>query len=338
VIPEEKSAAVTRGLREAFGADAFEDIRALTTSLRSDPVFRIVVAGSPFLLRIVTRTGDPARLIQCMRAGAEAGLAPRVRYAGSEDRIAITDFVEAAPFPVADALLRMPAALRTLHALPPFPAVPNRINTSCTFFLGKGPEVEGFIRKFQSAGLVPEGESREVFARYEQVTAAYSSDEADLASSHNDLKPANILFDGRRVWLVDWEAAFLNDRYADLAAVANFVVSNEAEEKAYLQEYFGQAPDAGRLARFFLMRQLSHLFYAMAYLLLGASGNAANEGARAPGFTDFQRRVWAGEVDMADRAVRAVYGRVHWERLLENLRQPRFREALSIVSELRARS
>ena len=61
-----------------------------------------------------------------------------------------------------------------------------------------------------------------------------------MVPSHDDLKPENILFDGHRVWLVDWEAAFLNDRYFDLAIVANFVVTNDAEERAYLQEYFGQ--------------------------------------------------------------------------------------------------
>src|ERR1022692_2472698 len=37
--------------------------------------------------------------------------------------------------------------------------------------------------------------------------------ESNWVSSHNDLTPENSLFDGDRGWLVDWEAAFLNDRY-----------------------------------------------------------------------------------------------------------------------------
>src|ERR1035437_5001389 len=49
--------------------------------------------------------------------------------------------------------------------------------------------------------------------------------DADLVSCHMDLKPENILYDGRRVWLIDWMAAFLNVRYFDLAIVANFVVT-----------------------------------------------------------------------------------------------------------------
>jgi hypothetical protein len=55
MIPQEKSAAVLRGLREAFGVTAIEDIRRMTKGLSSDLLFRIVVQGSPFLLRIMTR-------------------------------------------------------------------------------------------------------------------------------------------------------------------------------------------------------------------------------------------------------------------------------------------
>jgi thiamine kinase-like enzyme len=69
-----------------------------------------------------------------------------------------------------------------------------------------------------------------------------------MVSSHNDLKPENTLFDGDRVWLVDWEAAFLNDRYHDLATVENFVVTNDAEEEAHLRAYFGE-PGLAEYAR-----------------------------------------------------------------------------------------
>src|SRR4051812_12775176 len=102
MVPQEKSAAVFRGLHEAFGATAIEDICRITKGLSSDLVFRIVVQGSPFLLRIMTRIderNDPARQFTCMRAAAEAGLAPRVRYTNTEYGISITGFIEAVPFP-----------------------------------------------------------------------------------------------------------------------------------------------------------------------------------------------------------------------------------------------
>src|SRR4051812_36908591 len=120
MIPQEKCAAVTHGLREAFGVTDFEDIRMLAGGPVKDLVFRIVIRGTPFLLRIIRRTPDSTDHFACMRAAAEVGLTPHVRYTSVEDQISITDFVEAVPFSVTEALVRMPAAMRTLHALPPF--------------------------------------------------------------------------------------------------------------------------------------------------------------------------------------------------------------------------
>src|SRR5690242_10088791 len=99
MIPQEKSEAVRRGLYEAFGVTEFEDIRMITKGHTSSLVFRIVVRGVGYLLRIIMREDNPACHYSCMRAAAEAGLAPRVWYTSVEDKLAITDFVIEQPFP-----------------------------------------------------------------------------------------------------------------------------------------------------------------------------------------------------------------------------------------------
>jgi len=337
MIPPQNSAAVARGLREAFAATEFEDISILTKGQTSSLVFRIVVRGSPFLLKIIVRPYDMEtlkRLSVCMLAGAEAGLAPHVWYSNIEDRVFITDFVDERPFPVADALVRIPATLRTLHALPPFPRVPNHFNTSCMFLIHKGPALDAFLQRFQAANILPKGECDELLALYGQLAGAYPHQPPDMVSSHNDLfKPDNMLFDGHRLWLIDWEAAFLNDRYADLAVVANLIVSSEAEEKVYLKQYFGHDPNEYQLARLFFMQQVAHTFYALGFLLIGSSGEPLNRSESVPESRDFHRRMWAGEINLSDKHTKVVYGRVHLEQLLHNARQARFNEALKIVSD-----
>jgi thiamine kinase-like enzyme len=327
VIPNEKSAAVSRGLREAFGVAAYEEIRTMPGGLSSDLLFRIVVRGSSFMLLIMTRmdeVNDPKRRFTCMKAAAEAGLAPHVWYISMEDGVCITDFVEALPFPASEALVMVPRLLRVLHALPPFPKALNYVT------------VDKSIQRFRVANILPKGETEEVFARYAQLSAVYPRRDSDMVSCHNDLKPENIVFDGHRVWLVDWKAAMVNDRYFDLAIPANFLVTDDAEEKAYLQEYFGQPPDEYQLARFFLMRQVMHMLAAALFLLLGSSNKPINQSEKLPPFTDFHRRMWVGEVNLADNDMKIVYGSVHWERLLQNIRQARFDEALGIVSDRHA--
>ena len=127
MIPEAKKDAVACALWEVFGVTEFEGIRTLTAGLTSALVFRIVVRGCSYLLRVIMSTnaaagpgqGDPTHQFACMREAAEAGIAPRVLYTSTEDWISITDFVEARPFSRIDALARLPVTLRRLHALPP---------------------------------------------------------------------------------------------------------------------------------------------------------------------------------------------------------------------------
>jgi aminoglycoside phosphotransferase (APT) family kinase protein len=341
LIPAEKSEAVSRALREAFGASEFEDISRVIGGHTNSLVFRIVLRGTPYLLKIIVRNEDPGRHYTSMRAAAEAGVAPRVWYTNSEDRIAITDFVNAKPLPVDEALTRWPAMLRTLHALPPFGRAP--FNTSSTFLLGPGPAVggyleqfRGYLEKFLASDILSPSGREEFAARHAEIIAVYPRED-EMVSSHNDMfKPDNILFDGKQVWLVDWEAAFLNDRYADLAVLAHHVATDDERETVYLAEYFGKAPDDYQRARFHLMQQLSHLFYAMAYLSQGVQGTTIDWSSDVPGFDDFYRRMWARDVDLTNKDVKVTYGRIHWERLLRNVRQPRYREALKVVGSGKA--
>jgi aminoglycoside phosphotransferase (APT) family kinase protein len=344
MIPTQKMAAVTRALQQTFGAADFEDIRPMTKGHTQAVVFRIVVRGNPYLLRINMRPHSigPERYFSRMNAAAAAGLAPRVLYTSAEDEIALTDFVEEVSFPAGQALTRMPSVLRDLHALPPFPATPGHINTTCTFLLHPGPALDGFVAAFrkavETASALAPTTCEHLLALRSELASACGHHPADLVSSHNDLfKPDNVLFDGQRVWLVDWEAAFLNDRYADLAVVANLLLhtdnddegQNARQERAFLFDYFGREPQPHELARFFLMRQLAHLFYAMAFLMLGASGKPGHDSS--VGYDEFRQRLWAGNVDLANMPTKFTYGRVNLEQLLHNTTQPRYREALNLA-------
>src|SRR5215813_15120908 len=123
MIPQAKIGAVQRALQGTFGVSEFDEIQPLTAGLSTALVFRIVVKGRPYLLRVIMQTdaiSNPTSQFAAMQLAAEAGIAPRIWYTSIDDRILISDFVEARPFPPSEAMVRIPAILRTLHALPPF--------------------------------------------------------------------------------------------------------------------------------------------------------------------------------------------------------------------------
>jgi aminoglycoside phosphotransferase (APT) family kinase protein len=325
MIPESKKKAVVHALQSTFGVNEFNEIQELTAGLSSALVLKIIIGTRPYLLRIITRTdamADPTHEYTCMKAAAEAGIAPKVWYANVDERISIIDFVEAKPFPVTEAKVKMPDLLKRLHSLPPFPF---RIN-----YLDK---MDGFVARFKEAKIIGGELATEIFDAYARIKQVYPRDSHDWVACHNDLKPENTLFDGERVWLVDWEAAFLNDPYLDLAISANFLVGDTADERDYLEVYFGKEADDYQHARFFLMRQLLHLFYAVVFIQLGKTPDKPVDfNIPIPGFIEYHDLIWAGNISLANADNKLLYAQVHMEQLRHNLRLKRFEESLLIVS------
>jgi thiamine kinase-like enzyme len=65
---------------------------------------------------------------------------------------------------------------------------------------------------------------------------------ARLAFGHNDLLPANIIDDGDRLWLIDWEYSGANGIFFDLGGVASNAGMDAAQTQALVQAYFGREP------------------------------------------------------------------------------------------------
>jgi len=60
----------------------------------------------------------------------------------------------------------------------------------------------------------------------------------DIVFGHNDLLPANILDDGKRLWLIDWEYAGFNTPLFDLGGLASNNELDEPTERYMLEQYF----------------------------------------------------------------------------------------------------
>lgn len=329
MIPEDKQAAMARALSEAFGVTDVEDMQPLSGGLSPSLVFRIVVRGTAYLLRVVVRRQamyDPTREFTCMRLASDAGVAPRIWYADLDDLVLITDFVAAEPYP-ADVAPLVAATIRRVHALPQFPppVTGSYLDT-----------MDGLVRRFQAANLLPGSATEAMLRGYAEVRRVYPRNEGELVASHNDLKPQNMVYDGARVWFVDWEAAFLNDPYVDLAVAANFFVEDDAQAEAYLRAYFGEPAGDYRRARFYLMQQAMHVFYvAFLMLIVAPSGISVGSDMTAPDFRDFHARLISGEVALVTPEERLAYARVHLNAVLANMRTQRFREAVALVGAAR---
>ena len=96
--------------------------------------------------------------------------------------------------------------------------------------------------------------------RLERLREAYDTGATRLVSSHNDPTPSNILFDGKRLWLIDWESACRNDPLVDAAIVLDQFARSPELEDVLLEAWFGRAPDQTLRARLAPVRALTRLY------------------------------------------------------------------------------
>ncbi|WP_181705799.1 phosphotransferase family protein [Chthonobacter rhizosphaerae] len=84
-----------------------------------------------------------------------------------------------------------------------------------------------------------------------------------IVFGHHDLLPANILDDGSRLWLVDWEYGGYGTPLFDLANLAGNAGFRPDEEAALLSDYFGATPEPGLARAFSAMKAASLLREAL---------------------------------------------------------------------------
>jgi thiamine kinase-like enzyme len=63
--------------------------------------------------------------------------------------------------------------------------------------------------------------------------------------AHNDLLAANIIRNGERLWLIDFEYASFGNPLFDLANLASNSTFSAQQSEALLEAYFGRPPDDG---------------------------------------------------------------------------------------------
>ncbi|KNY26004.1 hypothetical protein [Pseudobacteroides cellulosolvens] len=175
MIPENKKNVIENALQSAFGVSGYDEIKDMTKGLSNALTYRIVVKGTPYLLK-VARTDElsaPAKYYEYMKAGAEVGIAPKIRYLNSQDKISITDFIEYKTFPINKARVIIPKLLSKLHSLPPF----HKLNNN--------EVMDGMVQLFQTAKFTPDKLTDQLIKTYNLINSIYPYDPNNLVSCHN---------------------------------------------------------------------------------------------------------------------------------------------------------
>lgn len=326
-VPAERREVARTALTAAFGRSPVDSVNPVTGGASGALTYRATVAGRPYLLRLEGRRTAMRNPHQyaCMQIAANAGVAPPLHYFSDTDGVAIIDFLPQralAEFPGGVAGLAQAAAtlIARLQATPLFPQLLDTfaiVGRMLAFLRGSNmfapglldPHVEGF----------------------ERIRAAYPMDAASGVSSHNDPNPRNMIFDGERLWLVDWETAYRNDPLVDIAILIDQLETTPDLEEMLLRTWLGRAPDRALRARLVLMRPLTRLYYACLALAQFAAAPREKPDAdlTAPTPEEFRAAFEQGRLTAASPETLYLLGKMQLAGFIAGISAPGFDEALT---------
>jgi hypothetical protein len=144
-------------------------------------------------------------------------------------------------------------------------------------------------------------------------------DPAEHVSSHNDLSFCNILFDGSRLWLVDWETAFRNDPFADLAVLADNLGTAPGVADALIHSWLGRPANADEMRRLAQMTVLTRLYYAGLMIASAGAPSARMTSLDAPTRAEFGALILRGALKIAAPEARRVRSKMYLADFLAGL-------------------
>lgn len=298
----------------ALGPNVPDAIMPVTGGVSGASVFQVAARGRRCLLRIegpASPLRNPHQYV-AMRIAADAGIAPRLHYVDERGGVAVMDFIADQPlklFPggpraLAQALGEMLRRLRATPAFPPFMDYPQIVARLWAHVCRSGLFAPGLLDPATQ--------------RLERIRETFVWEADELVSSHNDLLPRNVLFDGQRLWLIDWESAYRNDPLVDLAtALDNFAPTPELEEEL-LRASLGRRPDQRLRGRLATIRALTRLYYAGVLFSASAAHPRAKPDAdlSAPTPAELQQALRAGHLTPDMLETRHVLGKMFLDSFL----------------------
>jgi aminoglycoside phosphotransferase (APT) family kinase protein len=326
LIPANRREAARTALAVAFGARAIDGVRLLQGGVSGALIWRVDAGGRSCLLRM-----EPERIAlnhrqrgyACMTAAAAAGVAPTLGYADAVAGVAVMDFVEARPLSEhpggpAGLVQALGELIARIQATAPFPLLSDQADVIAALLAGLDAS-----RLFAPGLLDPHAEG---LAR---IRAACPLNSASFVSSHNDPNPRNMLFDGRRVWLVDWELASRNDPLFDIAILTTELAATPELEDLLVSAALGRPSDPAIRARLVVTRLLTRLFYGCIALEAFAGAPRSGPGASLDALTPAGFRAAVAEGRLAGGSEIAwAFGKMSLAAFVEGLSAPAFDAAL----------
>lgn len=287
-----------------FGA--VKMVTPVSTGLSGADVYAVETETGAFFLRLHgAANAGLGEMLAAQRLAAKEGVAPKIIFADEGFGAVITE--KAPGMPIGAALTRpqvRPLVLRSLaetlarlHAI----AAPNISPADASLMRAI------WDQQSRRKGF-PDWAMR--FGTCIDIADKALASDARRVFSHSDLNPANLLWDGTQVWLLDWEHAALAHPYMDLAIFSIFAILSDRDAVDLLAIQEGSAIEAGERDLFMALRNYARAIYGAVFfrLIPDLAGMAFKSQDATPTLQDCYGLLARGGLDMRSPARQAQFG------------------------------
>lgn len=189
---------------------------------------------------------------QCTSIATSIGLSPKSFLHSPEDRIIISEFIDTKKReidlcnPITSK--RFLDLLRRLHSADI--QFPQEFCPYTTIYM--------YAKHAMNNGVtLPSVLSDVVLPTINRLQNSHNPPITKKVPCHLDLHRENVLDDGQRFWLIDWEYAAMADPFFDLASIASTDNFTDGEMEQFIHTYLGRPPTEEELQHLFHMRILA---------------------------------------------------------------------------------
>jgi Ser/Thr protein kinase RdoA (MazF antagonist) len=282
-------------------------VKSFPHGLSGTAVYDVATDAGEFVVRVLARSNREQwhRYITLLRAVADAGIAPPLAWVDEGERATVSPKI---PGQLAAALADPDARPRALASVV---ETLGRLHRQPADAFGSADPVAMARMLWDDQKEKPgfPAWASPALALIDRAAALLDADPRRVPA-HNDMNPTNVLWDGARIWLVDWDSAGLTHPYYDLAVLSMFLRLDDGAALDLLTRQEDAAITREQAETFRALRRLGAVLCGAMFLFLAGDLTATvpQHLDETPTLLQFYARLRTGELALRSPVGQAMFG------------------------------
>jgi thiamine kinase-like enzyme len=311
-ISNEQKRRIELAVLNGLGASKWETVRLLHGGFSGASTYILSADDKTYVVKLDDTDNskiDFDRYMKVLEIASKQSYSPTVYYADPRNGVILMDFIDGKPcnYSSEETVKAFAKFIKHIHSGPSFPKWLSIFEVLDHFY-------NTLDDNYKNSDILMKN-METIHALKEEL-----SDPEDVRSGHNDINPGNLLFDGDRLFLVDWVSASPQNFYFDLSCCAIFFyhANNELLE-LFLYSYFGRDLTNDEKHKFLLMRKFANIYFGIGFLSVSSRGNnnlpmlTSEEILLLPSYSNFMKAVGCGQINLGEDSAKQMLGYIFLE-------------------------